>query len=208
MPRICHILIGSFFLQSPFFAKNSKMSNAKSNPLLIDTEPQPEFLDVEESNPLLEKTMYKTGRAYAATAIAGGMVGFVEGVRYGEKTTLKLRINAILNSISKRSIKWANAVAVGLLMFQGVELAINMSTEDEVNAINTLGAGFLAGAIYKSTAFPTSKGFRKLGLIGLSGAAGALASGLYSSYENRYFYPDLKTRLKLEGLESIFTNKK
>jgi hypothetical protein len=166
------------------------------NPLVIDVEPQAEYLELEESNPLLEKTMYKTGRAYATTAIVGGIFGFVEGVRNGEKSSLKLRINSILNSISKRSIKWANAVAVGLLMFQGIELTINMVRDEEVNAFNTLGAGFLGASLYKSTAWPTAPFGKKVAYIGMAGVAGSILAGAYSSYENRYFWPDLKQKSK------------
>lgn len=173
------------------------------NPLLIPTE-QPEYLETEESSHLLEKTVYKIGRAYAATAAAGGIYGFYEGLRYGEKTSLRLRLNAVLNSIGKRSIKWANGVAVALLFCSCIEVSINLLRDVDDDAYSTLASGFLGAALYKSTAWPSASFGKKMINIGLSGIAGMTIVGAYTGYENRFFREDLKRKINYSGLDAIF----
>jgi hypothetical protein len=73
---------------------------------------QPEFLEVEESNKILDKEMYKIGVGYMTFAALGGGYGFLNSFRNGEKGGFRIRLNSILNNVTKYSIKTANQAAV------------------------------------------------------------------------------------------------
>ncbi|KAH8550474.1 Tim17/Tim22/Tim23/Pmp24 family-domain-containing protein [Umbelopsis sp. PMI_123] len=115
---------------------------------------------------------YGTGTTYLAGLTLGGAVGLAEGVRKGTGSpNMKIRLNTTLNSITRRGPGLGNSVGVIAMLYNGTNAMIG-AVRGEHDAINSVAAGAISGAIFKSTA-----GVRPMGLA--AGACAALA-GVWS----------------------------
>ncbi|KAF9435098.1 Mitochondrial import inner membrane translocase subunit tim23 [Entomortierella beljakovae] len=116
---------------------------------------------------------YGTGLTYITGLSVGGAYGFYEGLRSSPSPALKIRLNTVLNSMTRRGPFIGNSAGVLALMYNGVNGAIGRArgTHDPLNAV---AAGALTGAIFKSTA-----GLRAAGSAGgvLAALAGIWAFG-------------------------------
>ncbi|KAF9106069.1 Mitochondrial import inner membrane translocase subunit tim23 [Mortierella sp. AM989] len=94
---------------------------------------------------------YGTGLTYITGLSAGGAYGFYEGLRSSPSPAFKIRLNTVLNSMTRRGPFIGNSAAVLAMMYNGTSGIIGMvrGTHDPLNSI--IGGG-LAGAIFKSTA--------------------------------------------------------
>lgn len=124
----------------------STQNSTSYNPLQVNIEP--EFLDIEEESHLLDRAMQKMGTTYLYAGVAGGISGVFTGFRAGEKGSAKLRLNPIINHVTTRSIKTANYFTCGSLVFQLIEISINLVREIDDDAYSSIGAGFLTGGLY------------------------------------------------------------
>ncbi|KAF9355805.1 Mitochondrial import inner membrane translocase subunit tim23 [Mortierella sp. AD094] len=94
---------------------------------------------------------YGTGLTYIAGLSLGGAYGFYEGLRSSPSPAFKIRLNTVLNSMTRRGPFIGNSAGVLALMYNGVNGAIGKArgTHDPLNSV---AAGALTGAIFKSTA--------------------------------------------------------
>ncbi|KAI7859006.1 Tim17/Tim22/Tim23/Pmp24 family-domain-containing protein [Circinella umbellata] len=116
---------------------------------------------------------YGTGTTYLAGLTLGGAYGMMEGVRKSTQgpQNMKVRLNTTLNSITRRGPGLGNAVGVIAMMYNGTTALIDRS-RGKHDAFNSIAAGAISGAIFKSTA-----GARPMAIS--SGVCAALA-GVWS----------------------------
>jgi Tim17/Tim22/Tim23/Pmp24 family len=126
-----------------------------------------------------EQLTYLAGSAYLFGALSGGALGLAVAMRESAGKTGKLRLNAVLNTASKRGALYANSLGVLALLFSVSETGFHNMTHDDT-ALNYAGAGALTGAIFKST-----RGIRMAGIWGVGGAAVALGA-VYASRQGFY----------------------
>ncbi|KAF6004056.1 hypothetical protein CCYA_CCYA04G1400 [Cyanidiococcus yangmingshanensis] len=149
-----------------------------------------------------EQLTFWAGVSYLSGAIIGGSLGLREGIQKGNEmvaelvspaagrgtgptpaTSLsvstasraKLRANALLNAVGRRAGRLGNAAGIIAILFSGFESFLHWFRDDVDDAWNYVGAGALAGAVYKSTAglrviSVWGAGLATFGLVGLYGA--------------------------------------
>ncbi|GJJ73712.1 mitochondrial import inner membrane translocase subunit TIM23 [Entomortierella parvispora] len=93
---------------------------------------------------------YGTGMAYISGLSLGGAYGFYEGLRSSPSPALKVRLNTVLNSMTRRGPFIGNSAGVLALMYNGVNGAIGKA-RGTYDPFNSVAAGALTGAIFKST---------------------------------------------------------
>ncbi|KAI8139293.1 Tim17/Tim22/Tim23/Pmp24 family-domain-containing protein [Fennellomyces sp. T-0311] len=96
---------------------------------------------------------YGTGTVYLAGLTLGGAYGMMEGVRKSAQgpQNMKVRLNTTLNSITRRGPGLGNAVGVVAMMYNGTTAIIDR-TRGSHDSLNSIAAGAISGAIFKSTA--------------------------------------------------------
>ncbi|KAG2183033.1 hypothetical protein INT44_006014 [Umbelopsis vinacea] len=115
---------------------------------------------------------YGTGTTYLAGLTLGGAVGLAEGVKKGAGSpNMKIRLNTTLNSITRRGPGLGNSVGVIAMIYNGTNAMIG-AARGEHDIFNSITAGAISGAIFKSTA-----GVKPMGMA--AGACAALA-GVWS----------------------------
>ena len=123
------------------------------DPLSAAYKQAPEYLTDEAEDRTFEKMSYRIGIAYLAGVSTAGMYGMVEGIRYADRTTTRLRVNGILNAMVRRGVRAGNAMGVATLMFGLAEAAV-AAMIDRDNVLTKPIAGAMTGLLYKSTAGP------------------------------------------------------
>jgi len=68
-----------------------------------------------------EKMFFRTGSSYLSGISVGGTWGLYEGLRNPDGKTSKLRINSVLNGMTRRGPFVANSVAVLALMYTCID---------------------------------------------------------------------------------------
>ncbi len=117
---------------------------------------------------------YGTGLTYLTALSIGGAWGVAEGLnKMPASAPPKLRLNAVLNSVTRRGPFLGNSAGVLALTYNGINSIIG-SWRGKHDAANSIAAGALSGAMFKST-----RGLRPMmissGLVAT--AAGAWAVG-------------------------------
>ena len=113
---------------------------------------------------------YGTGVTYLAALSAGGAWGLAEGLtRLPPSAPPKLRLNSVLNSITRRGPFLGNSAGVIALIYNCINSTIGYY-RGKHDAANSLVAGALSGMLFKST-----RGIRPMMISGalVSSAAGA-----------------------------------
>ena len=118
---------------------------------------------------------YGTGTTYLLALSLGGAWGFAEGLsRSPPNAPPRLRLNAVLNAMTRRGPFLGNSAGVLALVYNGVNYLVG-SARGKHDAANSIVSGVVAGAIFKST-----RGVKPVlvssGIIGA--AAGVWAVGL------------------------------
>ncbi|KAG0127780.1 Tim17/Tim22/Tim23/Pmp24 family-domain-containing protein [Tuber indicum] len=118
---------------------------------------------------------YGTGTTYLLALSLGGAWGFAEGLsRSPPNAPPRLRLNAVLNAMTRRGPFLGNSAGVLALVYNGVNYTVG-SLRGKHDAANSIISGVVAGAIFKST-----RGVRPMlissGIVGA--AAGVWAIGL------------------------------
>ena len=112
---------------------------------------------------------YGTGVTYVTALSLGGAWGLMEGLRKSPPTAPpKLRLNAVLNSITRRGPFLGNSAGVVALSYNLINSAIGYQ-RGKHDAANSLLAGGLSGMLFKST-----RGLRPMMISGgvVAGIAG------------------------------------
>ncbi|KAL4072987.1 Tim17/Tim22/Tim23/Pmp24 family-domain-containing protein [Scleroderma yunnanense] len=95
---------------------------------------------------------YGTGTMYLSGLALGGLWGVSEGARRPlAVSNLRLRINSILNSVTRRGTFIGNSAGVLALVYNGINSSID-SFRGKHDTAGSMAAGALTGALYKSTA--------------------------------------------------------
>ncbi|VDC06506.1 unnamed protein product [Peniophora sp. CBMAI 1063] len=95
---------------------------------------------------------YGTGTMYLGGLGLGGLWGLREGAsRPLAMSNARLRINAILNSVTRRGTFMGNSAGVLALSYNAINSAID-GVRGRHDAYGSMAAGALTGALYKSTA--------------------------------------------------------
>lgn len=98
-----------------------------------------------------ERMFSSIGMAYMTGLTFGGSWGLYEGLRNPDGRTMKLRVNSVLNGMTRRGPFLANSLGVVALMYCSVNTAMEKArgTEDMYNSV---AAAVTTGALFKSTA--------------------------------------------------------
>ncbi len=126
---------------------------------------------------------YGTGVTYLTALTLGGAWGFAEGVnRLPPSAPPKLRLNSILNGMTRRGPFLGNSAGVLALTYNGINSFIGYM-RGKHDASNSIVAGALSGALFKSTRGPRPM-LISSGLV--ASAAGAWAVGLFFADHQRH----------------------
>ncbi|PPQ63383.1 hypothetical protein CVT24_005648 [Panaeolus cyanescens] len=95
---------------------------------------------------------YGTGTMYLSGLTLGGLWGVREGARRPlAVSNTRLRINSILNSVTRRGTFIGNSAGVMALMYNGVNSSID-AVRGKHDTMGSMAAGAVTGALFKSTA--------------------------------------------------------
>ncbi|BFZ59732.1 Mitochondrial import inner membrane translocase subunit tim23 [Saitoella coloradoensis] len=101
---------------------------------------------------------YGTGTSYVAALGLGGAWGMMEGLRKTQGvTSTKLKLNGVLNSMTRRGPFLGNTAGVVAVIYNGINSSIGYFRGHHDMA-NSIVSGALAGAFFKSTAGPRAAG--------------------------------------------------
>ena len=112
---------------------------------------------------------YGTGTTYITALTIGGAWGLAEGLgRSSTITQPKLRLNSVLNSVTRRGPFLGNSAGVIALVYNVVNSTIG-NLRGKHDSANSIAAGALSGMLFKST-----RGLKPMAISGglVAGAAG------------------------------------
>ena len=122
---------------------------------------------------------YGTGVTYLSALTIGGTWGLVEGLRRSPASAPpRLRLNSVLNSVTRRGPFLGNSAGVIAMVYNGINSTIGYYRGKHDSA-NSMVAGALSGMLFKST-----KGLRPMLISGslVAGVAGAWAVSSLNIY--------------------------
>ncbi|KAH8116408.1 Tim17-domain-containing protein [Phellopilus nigrolimitatus] len=95
---------------------------------------------------------YGTGTTYLSGLAIGGLWGIREGAKRPlAVSNARLRINSILNSVTRRGTFIGNSAGVVALIYNAINSSID-GIRGKHDAFGSMAAGGLSGALYKSSA--------------------------------------------------------
>lgn len=117
---------------------------------------------------------YGTGVTYLTALTVGGAWGLQEGLRRSAGQPPKLRLNSVLNAVTRRGPFLGNSAAVIAMVYNGFNSFIG-HMRGKHDSANSVMAGALSGMIFKST-----RGVRPMMISGgiVASVAGAWAVSL------------------------------
>ncbi|GAO14165.1 uncharacterized protein UV8b_06576 [Ustilaginoidea virens] len=133
---------------------------------------------------------YGTGITYLAALSIGGAWGLKDGLQKSVGQPPKLRMNAILNGMTRRGPFLGNSAGVVAIVYNCVNSLIG-SLRGKHDAANSVVAGVLSGMVFKST-----RGARSMMISG--GVVGSVA-GIWA-IARRAFFPLPETAASIENL--------
>lgn len=165
-----------FFLQSSTFADPSQL-----HPLAGLNKDTLEYLTLEESalsdlpggqsvlpsRGFTDDLCYGTGITYLTALSIGGAWGLQEGLRRSAGQPPKLRLNSVLNAVTRRGPFLGNSAGVVAIMYNCLNSLMG-HVRGKHDAANSVLAGFLSGMAFRST-----RGARPMVISG--GVVGSLA---------------------------------
>ncbi|KAF2124969.1 Tim17-domain-containing protein [Dothidotthia symphoricarpi CBS 119687] len=125
---------------------------------------------------------YGTGVSYLSALTIGGAWGLAEGLQKNPPTMApRLRINGVLNAVTRRGPFLGNSAGVVAMVYNGVNSTIGFY-RGKHDMTNSVLAGAIAGAIFKST-----RGTRQMAIS--SGVCAGVAGG-WAITRKVFFEPD------------------
>ncbi|KAJ1941070.1 Mitochondrial import inner membrane translocase subunit tim23 [Linderina macrospora] len=91
---------------------------------------------------------YGTGTMYLLGLGTGGAWGFLEGLRSQHGANLKLRVNSVLNSMTRRGPFVGNSLGV-MAMFYNILNSTISNYRDTQDMYNSIGAAAISGMLFK-----------------------------------------------------------
>lgn len=178
-------------------SKLTSVTNLLTNPMSFDTarlhplaglERGVEYMDLEEeqlstmegsqglipSRGWSDDLCYGTGAVYLFGLGLGGLSGLSRGIQaIPPNATGKLKLNTILNSVTKRGPFLGNSAGILALSYNIINSTID-ALRGKHDTVGSIGAGALTGALFKS-----SKGLKPMGYAsGLMAGACAVWCGI------------------------------
>ncbi|KAK4212913.1 mitochondrial import inner membrane translocase subunit tim23 [Rhypophila decipiens] len=123
---------------------------------------------------------YGTGITYLTGLSIGGAWGLQEGLRRSVDQPPKLRLNSVLNSITRRGPFLGNSAGVVAICYNFFNLGFSTLRGGKQDALNTVAAGVLSGMVFKST-----RGLRTMMISG--GIVGSVA-GMWAITKRTIFH--------------------
>jgi mitochondrial import inner membrane translocase subunit TIM23 len=122
---------------------------------------------------------YGTGVTYLTALTVGGAWGLQEGLRRSANQPPKLRLNSVLNAVTRRGPFLGNSAGVIAMVYNGINSYIGY-VRGKHDSANSIAAGALSGMVFKST-----RGIRPMMISGgiVASVAGAWAVCLLSYSE-------------------------
>ena len=137
---------------------------------------------------------YGTGVTYLTALSVGGAWGLAEGLnRSPSSAAPKLRLNSVLNAVTRRGPFLGNSAGVIAMVYNGFNSTIG-HYRGRHDATNSLVAGALSGMLFKST--------RGLRPMATSGAMVAGAAGAWTVMKSLVFFATILTNIVLVSQES------
>ncbi|KAK0623331.1 mitochondrial import inner membrane translocase subunit TIM23 [Immersiella caudata] len=121
---------------------------------------------------------YGTGVTYLTGLTLGGAWGLQEGLRSSNGQPPKLRLNSVLNAVTRRGPFLGNSAGVVAIVYNMVNSYIGY-VRGKHDATNTIVAGALSGIIFKST--------RGLRPMMISGGIVASVAGVWAVARQTFF---------------------
>jgi import inner membrane translocase subunit TIM23 len=114
---------------------------------------------------------YGTGVTYLTALTVGGAWGLQEGLRRSAAQPPKLRLNSVLNAVTRRGPFLGNSAGVIAMVYNGINSYIGYM-RGKHDSTNSIAAGALSGMVFKST-----RGIRPMMISGgiVASVAGAWA---------------------------------
>ncbi len=178
----------SSFLTGPSFADPSQL-----HPLAGLNQQTLDYLSLEDSTlsdlPGAQSALpsrgwsddlcYGTGVTYLTALTVGGAWGLQEGLRRSNGQPPKLRLNSVLNAVTRRGPFLGNSAAVIAMVYNGFNSFIG-HMRGKHDSVNSIAAGALSGMIFKST-----RGLRPMMISGgiVASVAGAWAVSICRSWK-------------------------
>lgn len=123
---------------------------------------------------------YGTGVTYLSALSIGGAWGLQEGLRKSAGQPPKLRLNSVLNAVTRRGPFLGNSAGVVAITYNCINSYIGY-LRGKHDAANSMAAGGLSGMIFKST-----KGLRPMAI---SGGIVACVAGVWT-LSRRTLFPE------------------
>jgi import inner membrane translocase subunit TIM23 len=147
------------FLQNSAFADPSQL-----HPLAGLNKDTLEYLSLEDSalsdlpgsqsiipsRGFTDDLCYGTGVTYLTALSLGGAWGLQEGLRRSDGQPPKLRLNAVLNAVTRRGPFLGNSAGVVAITYNIINSLIG-KLRGQHDAANSIAAGVLSGMLFKST---------------------------------------------------------
>jgi import inner membrane translocase subunit TIM23 len=181
----------SSFLTSPTFADPSQL-----HPLAGLNQQTLDYLSLEESalsdlpgsqsalpsRGWSDDLCYGTGVTYLTALTVGGAWGLQEGLRRSAGQPPKLRLNSVLNAVTRRGPFLGNSAGVIAMVYNGFNSFIG-HMRGKHDSANSVLAGALSGMLFKST-----RGVRPMMISGgiVASVAGAWAVGVLVQYRVQF----------------------
>jgi mitochondrial import inner membrane translocase subunit TIM23 len=120
---------------------------------------------------------YGTGVTYLTALTIGGVWGLQEGLRRSANQPPKLRLNSVLNAVTRRGPFLGNSAGVIAMVYNGINSYIGY-VRGKHDSANSIAAGALSGMIFKST-----RGIRPMMISGgiVASVAGAWTVSLLTA---------------------------
>ncbi|KAJ2835194.1 Mitochondrial import inner membrane translocase subunit tim23 [Coemansia sp. 'formosensis'] len=152
-----------------------------------------EYLNIEEgtgfsggvvpSRGWSDDLCYGTGTMYILGLASGGAWGFMEGLRSQHSINFKLRVNSVLNSMTRRGPFVGNSLGILGMFYNSINSAIGSfrGTRDQYNS---LGAAAISGMLFKIGGGPRASLISGLICTGVVGTYHAAAIA-YAGYREK-----------------------
>lgn len=126
---------------------------------------------------------YGTGTMYLMGLSSGGAWGFIEGMRSQYNKNFKLRLNSVLNSMTRRGPFVGNSLGILAMFYNSLNSAIgaHRGTRDQ---FNSLGAAAISGVLFKSASGPRASLISGIVCAGVVGTYHAIIAA-YNSHQEK-----------------------
>ncbi|WFD40764.1 Mitochondrial import inner membrane translocase subunit tim23 [Malassezia japonica] len=149
---------------------NTALDPAKLHPLAHIREDDLEYLDIEDDRPNTlegartalpsrgwsDDLCYGTGTTYLGGLTVGSLMGLREGLTRPlgiDSPTFRLRMNAVLNQVTRRSTFIGNSAGVIAMTYNLFDASID-ALRGKHDIYGSMASGALSGALFRCTAGP------------------------------------------------------